>query len=165
MKLKTDTTEVAPDVAMHDIAMAHWSNRCDTLVTCLCMGGRFYAKERSSLGADLGADLEPIATGSGVGLGGTIMVRPTRYRHSEEERARMAAKAEGARTELARQTGIPSAKWSALANEVMRRKDLIGWLCARGLLPIKPVDQAVNERIRRSGITEEQRMKNTEGVF
>ena len=111
-----------------------WRSRCDTLVTCLCMGGTIYANERSSGGVDHQAELvdRPLADGT------TIKVRPVIHRMTEDGRFRLAERANIARDELTLQTGIPWTSWAALAAAVMARKDLVGWLCAQSLLPTKP---------------------------
>ena len=158
MKLKNEQADAEPVEIIHDAAMCRWASRCDVLVTCLCMGGMHYACERDSLGPDMDAPLRERTS-----TVGTVMVRPTLYRHDHVWRDRIAVKADKARRELSAQTGIPIANWAALAEKVKKDKRLIGWLCGIGLMPIRPrIDRKPPQRGSR--VTDDDRKRNADSI-
>jgi hypothetical protein len=119
--------------AEYDRAVAVWTSRVSKLVTCLCMGGKYYAKEATALPPAKNAKPVPMPW-----QGGTINVIPTEYRLDEAGRDKLAALADSARQILSEQTGIPLDKWAALVEAVNRRRDLLSWLVIKELIPAGP---------------------------
>lgn len=132
------TPQEAPAWHTYDKEIAAWRYRVSVLVTCICMGGRHYAKEVSAL--PILKDARPVEKQHKniEGKWETIKTIPCRYKNTQDERDRLEHDADLARIELGIQCGISIDKWPQIADQVMKRNDLLAWLQIQKLIPEKP---------------------------
>lgn len=162
---KEDDAQAAPANDCQK-AMSAWRSEIDTLVTILCMGADRYAgylAEGAPIpGAPRHKRTVTLSDGSALDIGivdcAEISGRGASWRKS------VRARAEVARDEIARQTGIPAAQWSAQAQTVTSDRRLVSWLVGQRLLPKPPSDLIAAESARRSEITADQRSQAADAI-